>query len=166
MTGTILDFSIQNNEGLISGADGNRYTFSGAEWRENSMPQRGTPVDFQPDGTRALAVYVMMAGSHVPGGAAAVRPVATAMYPHTAVATVPGQKSKVTAGVFALLLGGVGLQHFYVGAWGWGIISILFCWTYVPVVLGVVHGIRLLTMPDESFALQTSPNPGAFAFVF
>ena len=31
MQGTILDFSIQSNAGAISGDDGNRYTFSGAE---------------------------------------------------------------------------------------------------------------------------------------
>ena len=31
------------------------------------------------------------------------------------------EKSKVTAGVLALLLGGLGIHKFYTGAWGWGI---------------------------------------------
>jgi hypothetical protein len=33
MKGQILDFSVQNNEGVISGADGARYTFTGSEWK-------------------------------------------------------------------------------------------------------------------------------------
>ena len=33
------------------------------------------------------------------------------------------EKSKVTAGVLALLLGGFGIHKFYLGAWGWGVRS-------------------------------------------
>ena len=46
MKGTILDFSIQTNSGIISGDDQNRYTFLGNEWKDSSAPQRGTKVDF------------------------------------------------------------------------------------------------------------------------
>ena len=33
MKGSILDFSIQDNTGFITGDDNNRYSFSGADWR-------------------------------------------------------------------------------------------------------------------------------------
>lgn len=46
MKGTILDFSIQTNNGIISGDDQKRYTFFGNEWKENTSPQRGLKVDF------------------------------------------------------------------------------------------------------------------------
>lgn len=58
MKGVVIDFSIQKNGGLISGDDGNRYTFTGAEWRDNTAPMRGMRVDFDTDGSNvALAVY-------------------------------------------------------------------------------------------------------------
>lgn len=58
MKGVVIDFSIQTNSGLISGDDGNRYTFTGSEWRENSPPMRGMRVDFDIDGNGfASAIY-------------------------------------------------------------------------------------------------------------
>lgn len=39
--GTILNFSIQANSGIISGDDQKRYSFFGNEWKENIFPQRG-----------------------------------------------------------------------------------------------------------------------------
>ena len=33
MKGKILDFSIQSNSGAISGEDGERYNFDGADWK-------------------------------------------------------------------------------------------------------------------------------------
>ncbi|WP_288443402.1 DUF805 domain-containing protein [uncultured Serratia sp.] len=46
MKGTILDFSVQTNTGIISGSDEQRYTFQGKSWREQSIPKRGDVVDF------------------------------------------------------------------------------------------------------------------------
>ena len=60
MQGNILSFTVQQGQGLISGDDGQRYTFTGAEWRENAPPHPGERVDFQPEGTQALAVYRVM----------------------------------------------------------------------------------------------------------
>lgn len=58
MKGQILDFSIQNNSGIISGEDQNRYQFNGAEWRDQKPPMRGDQVDFSHDGSgNALQVY-------------------------------------------------------------------------------------------------------------
>ncbi len=57
MQGQVLDYSIQTNEGIISGVDGSRYTFSGSEWREAVTPSRGMTVDFETEGARAVGVY-------------------------------------------------------------------------------------------------------------
>ena len=64
MKGTILDFSIQTNTGIISGDDQNRYTFIGNEWKDSSSPQRGTKVDFDLNATgQAIGVYKALGGS-------------------------------------------------------------------------------------------------------
>ena len=58
MKGTILDFSIQTNSGIISGEDQKRYSFIGSEWKEISPPQRGLNIDFDLDTTgQAIGVY-------------------------------------------------------------------------------------------------------------
>lgn len=61
-------------------------------------------------------------------------------------------KSKGTAAVLAILLGGLGAHKFYLGQPGWGIIYLIFCWTFVPEALGIIEGIIYLTMSDTTFA--------------
>ena len=41
-------------------------------------------------------------------------------------------KSKITAGVLGILLGGLGVHKFYMGKIGMGIIYLVFCWTWIP----------------------------------
>lgn len=57
MKGTILDFTIQTGEGIISGDDNNRYKFAGAEWKAPDAPVRAQRVDFDISEGRACAVY-------------------------------------------------------------------------------------------------------------
>ena len=57
-------------------------------------------------------------------------------------------KSKVAAGVLALLLGGLGVHRFYLGQW-WGIFYLLFCWTWIPGFIAIVEGIVFLCSNDE-----------------
>lgn len=76
------------------------------------------------------------------------------------------EKSKVTAGVLALLLGGIGVHKFYTGAWGWGIVYIVLCWTYVPALVALVEGIRYLTLKQPEFAQKAARMNGAFAFLW
>jgi TM2 domain-containing membrane protein YozV len=66
---------------------------------------------------------------------------------HTAQCT----KNKITAGILAILLGGIGIHKFYLGRIAQGILYVLFFWTYVPLVLGVVEGIIYLTMDERRF---------------
>jgi len=61
--GTILDFTVQTNAGIISGDDGHRYIFQGAEWREaGKYPTKGMRVDFSPQAGNALAIYEVRGG--------------------------------------------------------------------------------------------------------
>lgn len=60
-------------------------------------------------------------------------------------------KSKTTAGILAILLGGIGAHKFYLGKIGLGILYLVFCWTYIPAILGLIEGIIYLTSSDEKF---------------
>ncbi len=155
MKGQVLDFSVQSNSGVISGDDGNRYSFTGDSWQEPSVPQRGMRVDFDPDGNIAMAIYTE----------AAVTPQPSAEVAH-------GQqpsKSKIAAGLLAIFLGGLGIHKFYLGYMGAGLIY-LALWLVVFVssctIIGLVvaiplafaiwivvliEGIIYLTKSDEDF---------------
>lgn len=68
--------------------------------------------------------------------------------------TTPSGKSKLAAALFAILLGGLGVHKFYLGRIGWGVVYIVFFWTFIPTILGFIEGIIYLTMSDEAFATK------------
>ncbi len=70
-------------------------------------------------------------------------------------------KSKTTAGIFALFLGGIGVHRFYLGQVGLGVLYLLFCWTFIPAVVALIDGIIFLTMDDQKFNAKF--NGGASA---
>lgn len=63
-------------------------------------------------------------------------------------------KSKTTAGVLALFLGGLGAHKFYLGQNVLGVIYFLFCWTYIPALIGLVEAIIYFTMNDDQFHMK------------
>ncbi|MCP9765115.1 TM2 domain-containing protein [Lacihabitans soyangensis] len=63
-------------------------------------------------------------------------------------------KNRTTAGIFALLLGGLGIHKFYLGKVGVGIIYLIFCLTFIPAIVGFIEGIVYLTMSDANFDLK------------
>lgn len=63
-------------------------------------------------------------------------------------------KSKIAAGILAILLGGFGIHKFYLGKTGMGILYLIFCWTYIPALVGFVEGIIYLCSNDENFQLR------------
>jgi len=140
MRGTVLDFSIQSNGGVISGEDGNRYRFSGAAWRDPSPPSRGVAVDFQVSGDNALEIYRALGGGGTAGAEA---------------------KNKTTAGLLALLLGAFGVHKFYLGdmtaggitlaiSLGAGLITCGLA-TAVMSIIGFIEGIIYLSKSDDEF---------------
>lgn len=66
-------------------------------------------------------------------------------------AVAPNGKSKLAAVLFAFFLGSFGFHKFYLGRIGAGVLYLLFCWTFIPSVLGIIDGVLLLIMSDEDF---------------
>lgn len=60
-------------------------------------------------------------------------------------------KDRTTAGIFALLLGGIGAHKFYLGKTGQGVLYLCFSWTLIPAIIGFIEGIIYLTKSDEEF---------------
>lgn len=61
-------------------------------------------------------------------------------------------KNRMTAAILALFLGGLGIHKFYLGKTFQGILYIVFCWTFIPSLVGFIEGIVYLTKTDSSFA--------------
>lgn len=59
---------------------------------------------------------------------------------------------RLTAGLLAILLGTFGVQHFYTEQTGRGVLDLLFCWTGIPTVIGIIEGVIWLCESDEDFA--------------
>jgi len=77
-------------------------------------------------------------------------------------------KSKVVAGVLAILLGGLGIHHFYLGSMMAGVICIVAsCFFGLGTILGIIEGILLLVMSDADFdAKYNFRTPESMEFVF
>lgn len=60
-------------------------------------------------------------------------------------------KNRIAAVLFAFFLGGLGIHKFYLGRVGWGILYLLFCWSFIPAIIGFIEGIIYLTMTDNAF---------------
>ena len=61
------------------------------------------------------------------------------------------KKNRMTAALFALLIGGTGAHHFYLGNTLQGVMYLLFCWTFIPAIVALIEGIIFLCMSDASF---------------
>lgn len=70
-------------------------------------------------------------------------------------------KNKTTAALLALFLGGLGMHKFYLGKWVWGLIYLIFCWTFIPAFLGFVEAIFFFVQSEEKFQAKY----GASAYV-
>ena len=67
-------------------------------------------------------------------------------------------KSRVTAGILAILLGGFGVHKFYLGKAGLGILYLLLCWTVIVPIIALIEGIIYLTQDDATFAAKNGVN--------
>ncbi|HIW31308.1 MAG TPA: TM2 domain-containing protein [Candidatus Paenibacillus intestinavium] len=71
---------------------------------------------------------------------------------HPGQTLIVSTKSKVVAGILGILLGGLGIHKFYLGKIFQGILYLIFCWTYIPAIVGFIEGIIYLCTSDENFA--------------
>jgi len=65
-----------------------------------------------------------------------------------------GTKSRATAAILAYVLGGLGAHKFYLGKTLSGVLYLLFCWTFVPVLVAFVEGTIYVAMGDDAFRRQ------------
>jgi TM2 domain-containing membrane protein YozV len=137
MKGKILDYSIQNSAGVISGDDGQRYNFISAEWKSDKAPANGQIVDFSIDGANAAGIYL-----------------------EKNVNTSQEGKSKIAAALLAFFLGGLGIHKFYLGCNTAGVVMLLvfffgFALVGIPsIIIGLIAFIEFiiyLTKSDEEF---------------
>lgn len=58
----------------------------------------------------------------------------------------------------SFFLGALGFQKFYLGETGKGILSILFCWTFIPVLIGWIDFVKFVSVSEEKFSLKYNRN--------
>lgn len=63
---------------------------------------------------------------------------------------------KEVAALLSILLGDFGIGHFYTGQTTRGILDIVFCWTGIPAIIGLVEGIIWLFDTDEEWAARVA----------
>ena len=68
-------------------------------------------------------------------------------------------RSRTSAAIFAFFLGGLGIHKFYLGQTGARIVYLIFCWTFIPALIGFIEGIVYLSMSDESFNARYNVTP-------
>ena len=71
---------------------------------------------------------------------------------------VSGKRNKWIAIILAFFFGAFGIHKFYLGQIGMGIIYLLFCWTGITAIIGIIEAVLYLTMSDEEFAAKYSKN--------
>lgn len=58
---------------------------------------------------------------------------------------------EIAAGIIALFLGGLGAHKFYTNQYKQGVIYLLFFWTGIPELLGIIEGILLIFKGRDLF---------------
>ena len=66
----------------------------------------------------------------------------------------PARPKKTVAALFALALGGLGLHRVYLGRPASAFVYLAFSWTFVPALIALIEGIRLLAMSEGKFAAK------------
>ena len=61
------------------------------------------------------------------------------------------KRNRNTAAALAIILGTFGAHKFHCGRYNWGYIYIIFDWTGIPTVLGIIEGLVFICMDDEQF---------------
>lgn len=60
--------------------------------------------------------------------------------------------------IIAFLLGGLGIQEFFLGNNLRGVLGILFCWTGIPAIVAIVQLIIAITSNNDDEWLAKYPN--------
>lgn len=60
-------------------------------------------------------------------------------------------KSKNISIGLSLVFGGLGAHKFYLDKPGKGFLYLLFCWTGIPSIIGIIDAVRYISMDEEEF---------------
>jgi TM2 domain-containing membrane protein YozV len=52
----------------------------------------------------------------------------------------------------AIFLGGLGAHKFYLGQGMAGVLYLIFCWTFIPALIGFIEGLHYLSYSRDEFA--------------
>jgi TM2 domain-containing membrane protein YozV len=64
------------------------------------------------------------------------------------------EKNKLVAALLAIFLGGIGAHKFYLQKTGMGILYLVFFWTGIPAIIGLIEGLMYLATSDQDFAAK------------
>ncbi len=81
----------------------------------------------------------------------------TAPQPPTAFPLSP-PKNKSTATILAILLGALGAHKFYLNKPRLGVFYLVFVWTFIPAIIGLIEGLTYAFSSDEDFNRQYNPQ--------
>ncbi|HVZ29636.1 MAG TPA: TM2 domain-containing protein [Asticcacaulis sp.] len=128
MRGKVLSFN--GSTGLISGDDGQRYTFSASDLMgDTAYVPAGSTVDFEGDGGVATSIYV--------------------------IAAAYGEKNKWIAVILCFFFGPIGIHKFYLGRTTAGIImlvaSVLVVGLPFTMFISFIELIIYLVKSEQSF---------------
>ncbi|NLZ46423.1 MAG: TM2 domain-containing protein [Clostridiales bacterium] len=134
-----------------------------------SCPQCGAPL-------AAGTTSCKFCGEAIQQASAQPQPQAQAVAPTVIVQQVPVQaqmpmgdpeinpywpvKNKMVAGLLGIFLGAFGIHKFYMGKAGAGILYLLFCWTAIPGIVGLIEGIMYLCASDRDFQIKNHVKIG------
>ncbi|MCW2290833.1 MULTISPECIES: NINE protein [Pseudomonas] len=69
-------------------------------------------------------------------------------------------RSKITAGLLALFLGGLGFHRFYLGQW-WGLFYLLFWGTGIPSLISLIEAIVFFCTSDQKWNAKYGRTKGS-----
>lgn len=123
----------------IGNEDGSFFDISKAEI--DFQPVLGDTVEVYTSGERVMVSRVNKVSSSVIGAT-----------PQKEVLIYTGEHvvNQIVYCLFAIFLGAIGVHKFYAGRIGLGILYLLFCWTFIPALVGFIEGILALTKKVDS----------------
>lgn len=126
---------------------------NGAQINTGTQVNSGTQVNIYVTNNNAQGSQVGAALDGIIGGAVNRVSEAAKTYAERPASQSPysRSRSRLLAGILAIIFGWIGVQFFYLNKIGLGIVCVIFCYTGIPALIGVIHGVLILKMSDADF---------------
>lgn len=147
MEGKILGVDAAQNQAVITTLTGERIAFAINEWKSQLELVAGMEIDYDLDTSTGQAVNVFPSIK-------------------TSSALKRRHINKTRLILMTIFVGGLGAHKFYVGSWGWGIIYIILCLAYIPLILSIVELIHYISLSEEEINKRVQKLDSPFAFLW